>query len=89
MIKSRRLGWVGHEPGKEEGRSPFKMLTDEPTGKRLSGRPRRRWKENIRMDFKEIGTIRGIGLFGSGLGLLESSCVCGFEPPGSIIHVVS
>ena len=43
----------------EEGRNPFKILTDKPTGKRTLGRPRRRGKDNIRMDHKEI---RGIGL---------------------------
>ena len=30
------------------------MLTGEPTGRRISGRPRRRWEVNIRMDIKEI-----------------------------------
>ena len=39
----------------EEGRSAFKMLTSTLTGKRSLGRPRRRWKDNIRMDIKEIG----------------------------------
>jgi hypothetical protein len=39
----------------EEGRSAFKVLIGEPTGKRPLGRPRRRLKDNIRMDFKEIG----------------------------------
>ena len=39
----------------EEGRSTFKILTVKPTGNRPSGRPRRRWKDNIRMDLKEIG----------------------------------
>ena len=39
----------------EEGRSALKMLTGKPTGKRLLGRPRRAWKDNIRMDLKEIG----------------------------------
>ena len=39
----------------EEGRSAFKVLTGEPTGKRLLGRPRRRWEDNIRMDLEEIG----------------------------------
>ena len=39
----------------KEGRSAFKILTGKPTGKRPLGRPRRRWKRNIRMDFKEIG----------------------------------
>ena len=39
----------------EDGRSVFKILTGKPTGKRTLGRPRRRWENNIRMDFKEIG----------------------------------
>ena len=33
----------------------FKILTGTPTGKRLLGKPRRRWEGNIRMDLKEIG----------------------------------
>ena len=28
-------------------------LTGKPTGKRPLGRPRRRWEDNIRMDFEE------------------------------------
>ena len=38
-----------------EGRNAFKFLTRTPTGKRLLGRPGRRWEDNIRMDLKEIG----------------------------------
>ena len=38
----------------EEGRSDFKILTGNPTGKKPLGRPRRRWKDNIKMDLKEI-----------------------------------
>ena len=38
----------------EEGRSAFKILTGKPTGKIPSGRPRRRWEDNIRMYLKEI-----------------------------------
>ena len=32
------------------------MLTGKLMGKRPSGRPRRRGKDNIRMDLREIGT---------------------------------
>ena len=39
----------------EEGRSAFKILTSTLIGKRALGRPRSRWKDNIRMDLKEIG----------------------------------
>jgi hypothetical protein len=42
-----------------EGRSAFKILTGKPTGKRLLGRPRHRWKDNIRMDLEEIGINAG------------------------------
>ena len=43
----------------EEGRDAFKILAGKPTGKRPLGRPRRRWKDNIRMDLGEIGTNAG------------------------------
>ena len=55
MIKSRRLRWTGHVARMEESRSAFRVLTGNPTGKRPLGRPRHRWKDNIKMDFKEIG----------------------------------
>jgi hypothetical protein len=41
----------------EEGRSAFKILTGTPAGKRLLGRPRHRWEDNIIMDLEEIGII--------------------------------
>ena len=37
----------------------FKMLTGELIGKRLSGWPRHRWEDNIRMDLKKIGINAG------------------------------
>ena len=43
----------------EEGRSAFKILRSEPTGKRSLGRPRRRSEDNIRMDLEEIGINAG------------------------------
>ena len=58
-IKSRRLRWAGHVARMEEGRSAFKILTGKPTGKRLLGKPRRRWEDNIRMDLEEIGVSAG------------------------------
>ena len=53
MVKSRIC--AGHVARREECRSAFKILTGKPSGKRSLGRPRRRWKDNIRMDLKEIG----------------------------------
>ena len=39
----------------EEGGTAFKILIGISAGKRLLGRPRRRWEDNIRMNLKEIG----------------------------------
>ena len=55
VIKSRRLRWVGKVTRIEEGRSAFKMLTGTSAGKRILGRLRSRWEDNIRMNLKEIG----------------------------------
>ena len=59
VIKSRRLRWTDSIARMEESRSPFKMLTDKPTGKRRLRRPMRRWEGYIRMDLEEIGINAG------------------------------
>ena len=43
----------------EEGRGVHKVLVEKPEGKRSLGRPRRRWKDNIKTDLHEVG--RGCG----------------------------
>jgi hypothetical protein len=37
-----------------EERKVYKVLVGKPEGKRPLGRPRRRWEDGIRMDFREI-----------------------------------
>jgi hypothetical protein len=37
-----------------EGRGVYKDLVGRSEGKRPLGRPRRRWKDNIKMDLREI-----------------------------------
>ena len=59
MIKFKILRWTGHVARTEEGRSAFKILTGEPTGKRLLGRPRSSWEDNVRIDLEEIGINAG------------------------------
>ena len=49
------MRWAGHVARMDEGRSAFKILTSTPTGKRPLERPKRRWEDNIRMAYKEIG----------------------------------
>ena len=39
----------------EEGRGVHKVLVGKPEGKRPLGRQRHRWKDNIKMDLREVG----------------------------------
>jgi hypothetical protein len=38
-----------------ETRNAYRILVGKPEGKRPLGRPTRRWKDNIKMDLREIG----------------------------------
>jgi hypothetical protein len=38
-----------------EKRNAYKLLVGKPVGKRLLGRPRRRWVDDMRMDLGEVG----------------------------------
>jgi hypothetical protein len=38
-----------------EVRGAYNILVGRPEGRRQLGRPRRRWKDNIKMDLGEIG----------------------------------
>jgi hypothetical protein len=55
VIKSRRMGWVGHVARMGEGRGVYRVLVGRPECTRPLGRPRRRWEDNIKMDLREIG----------------------------------
>jgi hypothetical protein len=61
VIKSRRMRWAGHVARMGDGRGVYRILVGMPEGKRPLGRPRRRWKNNIKMDLREIG-IYGVNL---------------------------
>jgi hypothetical protein len=54
IIKLRRLRWAGHVAGMGEKRNAYRLLVGKPEGKRLLGRPRHRWVDNIRMDLGEV-----------------------------------
>jgi hypothetical protein len=43
--------------GKERG--VHRVLVRKPEGKRPLGRPRHRWKDNIKMDLQKVGGGRG------------------------------
>jgi transcription termination factor 2 len=55
MIKPRRMRWAGHVARVGENRNAYRILMGKPEGKRPLGRPRRMWRDNIRMDLRETG----------------------------------
>ena len=59
VIESRRLRWAGC--------SACSVLVGKPEGRRPVGRPSRRWKDNIKVDLREVGW-GGHGLDQCGLG---------------------
>jgi len=38
-----------------ERKGVYRALVGKPVGKKLLGRPRRRWEDNIKMDLQEVG----------------------------------
>jgi hypothetical protein len=55
VIKSRRMRWVGHVACMMEGRGVYRVLVGRTGGKRLLGRSRCSWEDNIKMDLRELG----------------------------------
>jgi hypothetical protein len=46
---------AGHVALIREKRHVYRTLVGKPEGKRPLGRPRRKWEDNIKMDFREKG----------------------------------
>jgi hypothetical protein len=71
VIKSR-MGCVGLVAHKGEWRGVYMLLVGKPEGRRLLGRPRCRWDDNIQMDLQEVGCGAWTGLIrlriGTGTG---------------------
>jgi len=45
-----------------ERRGVYRVLLGKPEGRRLLGRPRHRWEDNIKMDLQEVGCGLWTGL---------------------------
>jgi len=54
------MRWMGHVAHMGERRGAHRVLMGIPEGKRLLGRPRHRWEDNIKMYLQEMW--RGHGL---------------------------
>jgi len=59
VVESRRMRWAGHVACMGEDRGVHRLLVGKPEGKSPLGRPRRRWEDNIKVDFQEVGESRG------------------------------
>jgi hypothetical protein len=49
------MRWAGHVARIEKRRGTYRILVGISEVRRPLGRPRRRWEDNIKMDFSEIG----------------------------------
>jgi hypothetical protein len=77
----RLIKRVDHVAHTGKMRDVYKSLVWKSLGKRLLGIPRCRWKDNIKMNFRDRGY--GLDSSGSGQELVADSCEHGNEPSGS------
>jgi hypothetical protein len=67
-----------------------RVLVGKPEGKRLLGRPRGRWKHDIKMELKEIGWNEGNWLReGTNTGTFLNTCGANWFSKRTLLHVVS
>jgi hypothetical protein len=48
VIRSRTMRWMGHVARLGDRRGAYRGLVGRPKGKRLVGKPRLRWEDNIK-----------------------------------------
>ena len=57
-IKRARIRWLGHVERMPETRAVRQAFRDHPQGRRLAGRPRKRWLDDVEENLRQLG-IRG------------------------------
>jgi hypothetical protein len=67
-----------------DSKDAHSVLVRKPEGRRLLGRPRLRWEDNIKIDLRDVGWGNDLDLSGSGWGQVASCCECGNEPSGFV-----
>ena len=55
FIKGRRMTWLGHVMRMDGGRISIRILEWKSMGRRVRGRPRKRWIEDVEEDIQMIG----------------------------------
>ena len=67
VLDDNRIRWFGHVMRMQDTRLPKKRFTLELTGRRPIGRPRTRWRDQVKQDLERRGlswtdvTIENIG----------------------------
>jgi hypothetical protein len=49
------MRWAGHVARLRDRRGVYRVLVGKPEGKSSLGRPRRKWEDNIKTNFQEVG----------------------------------
>jgi len=48
------MRWAGHAAGMGKREGAYRALVGKTEGKRSLGRPRRRWEDNIKVQFQSV-----------------------------------
>ena len=64
-IKQRRLKCAGHVARMRERERAYRVLVEKLEGRSPLERPRRRWEDNVKIDFGEVVWAHGLDLSGS------------------------
>jgi hypothetical protein len=67
-----------------ESTHAYRVLVGKPERRRALDRPRCRWEDNIKTDFREGEGWHRLDRSGLGQGQVAGSCVFSNEPSGSI-----
>jgi hypothetical protein len=54
LMTSRRMRWTGHVACMGQRRGVYRVLVGKSEGKKLLGRRRHRWEDNIKMDLQKV-----------------------------------
>jgi hypothetical protein len=65
-MKSRRMRWTRYLVRMGDSRCAYRVLVVKPEGRILLGRPKRRWKNNIKVYVREVGQGDGLNRSDSG-----------------------
>ena len=55
MVHVNRLRWAGHLARMDQNRAPFKLIRNDPEGRRGVGRHKNRWIDGVQQDLRTLG----------------------------------